>query len=614
MRHVLLLLGLLASATLALAQQPLPLVVAGGSAYVIYRDPAGPPSVQRAASELQRLIKIATGVELPLRDEPVPFFVSVGDNAASRAAGLTTADLPDDGFRLVTREGNLYLLGKDYPDDKPPYWGWVSRGTLFAVYEFLERQVGVRWLMPGDVGEDVPHADRLLIPPLDVTVKPDFDLRMVYDLQDRNPTPDKRTHPAFDWCLHQRLHTSAQGWKYSFGHAWDQYIPREEALKHPEWWAADETGKRRTDMRYSGVKWCTTNPEWVQAYAAGVIQWIDEHPAWKVISISPSDGGDLCQCPRCQALVTKDSHGKPSYVGLILKSYNDIARIVARKYPDRLLGGYVYYNYMYPPAEPIKMEPNVWLCLAPLNYYGYGLWKPAYQPEFDALIKGWTAVTPNFIYHNYSNWMRSFNGAPLPVGFDLLKLEVPTCHKYGVRGVEMLGQGAWGTGAPTNYLLAKLMWDKHTDVDATFSEWLQRAYGPGAEPMRELYRLVEERFKAHKQQETPNYFGAMYEVNTTVAENVYVPLFADMERLYRDTLAKVQTEPQKRRLELFGDNLIQLHWSLRKAGFPMSEQSLFYRDDATYEAWWKGKEFDWSLYRDQGKRYFGPIWKGEWSG
>lgn len=613
--HLVALLSVLVCGTLAAAQQtPLPLVAAGGSAYIIYRDPAGPPSVLRAASELQRVVKVATGVELPLRDEAVPPMICVGDNAAARAAGLTTADLPDDGLRMVTKEGNLYLLGKDYPEDKPPYWGWVSRGTFNAVQEFLERHVGARWLLPGEVGEDIPHLERLLVGPLDVTIKPDFDFRMVHLIQDTNPTPDRRPHPASEWCVRQRLHTPVYGWRYSFGHAWDQYIPQEEALKHPEWWAADETGKRRTEQRYPNVKWCTTNPEWVKAYAAGVIKWIDEHPTWKVYSISPSDGGDLCLCPNCQALVGEDSHGKRSYVRLILKSYNDIAKIVAQKYPDRILGGYVYYNYMYPPPNPPQMEPNVCLCLAPLNYYGYGLWKPAYQPEFDGLIKSWLAVTPNFVYHNYGNWMRSFNGAPLPVAFDLIKLEVPTCRKYGARGVHMLGSGAWGTGGPINYLLARVMWDANTDVDATFREWLQRAYGPGWEPMRDLYMLVEERFKAHKQKETPNYFGAMYEVNTTVAENVYYPLFADMERLYKDALAKVQTEPQKRRLEMFGDNLIQLHWGLRKAGFAMSEQSLFYRDDATYETWWKSKEWDLGLYRDAGKRYFGPIWKGEWNG
>ena len=34
--------------------------------------------------------------------------------------------------------------------------GPTPYGTEFGVYEFLERYVGVRWLMPGPDGEDVP--------------------------------------------------------------------------------------------------------------------------------------------------------------------------------------------------------------------------------------------------------------------------------------------------------------------------------------------------------------------------------------------------------------------------------------------------------------------------
>ena len=39
-----------------------------------------------------------------------------------------------------------------WSDDDGPY-----QGTFFAVSEFLNRQ-GVRWFMPGEFGECVPHA------------------------------------------------------------------------------------------------------------------------------------------------------------------------------------------------------------------------------------------------------------------------------------------------------------------------------------------------------------------------------------------------------------------------------------------------------------------------
>ncbi len=406
------------------AGESLPLVAAGRSRFVIYRDPAGPPSVTLAAQELQRVIEVATGVRLPLSDAPAVPMISLGGNPAAEAVGVRAEGLPHDAFRMVTREGNLYLLGRDFPGDQFPERGWTSRGT-----------------------------------------------------------------------------------------------------------------------------------------------------------------------------------------------YNDVGRAVAARHPDKALAGYVYYNYMYPPAEPIPMQPNVWLVLAPLNYYGYGLLKPVYRDEFPQLIEGWLKVTPNFVYHNYSNWLRSFNGAPLPAARELLKFEVPVSARLGVKGYEMLGLGAWGVGAPTNYIYVKQLWDPGTDVDQTYAEWLQLAYGPASGPMREMLDLIETRFAATKSAESPVYNGQMYEMNYAKVELIYLPIFPQMEALYVDALRRTRSAKQKRRLELFGENLVQLHWGMTRAGmtWPEAETSIFHRSDADYEQFLKDREFAWWLYRDHGRRYTKPIWRGEWS-
>jgi hypothetical protein len=56
-----------------------------------------------------------------------------------------------------------------------------------------------------------------------------------------------------------------------------------------------------------------------------------------------------------------------------------------------------------------------------------------------------------------------------------------------------------------------------------------------------------------------------------------------MEALYLDAMSKTQTEAQRKRLQMFGDNLVLLHWNLRKAGWiDKPEQSSFYRNDADF--------------------------------
>ncbi|MBM4081803.1 MAG: DUF4838 domain-containing protein, partial [Planctomycetes bacterium] len=509
---------------------------------------------------------------------------------------------------------DLFIVGKD---EESKWLGWTSRGTLFGAYEFLERFVGVRWLMPGEWGEDIPKQASLTLPDISLKQAPDFAIRLIDYIQERRPKgytgpPDVRT-----WLLRHKMPPTTEGRRVQQGHSWDDYISPETVKAHPDYLAVSaQTGKPRTFANHKSTKYCTSNEQLVRAFADGVVQWLDKRPNLRGASISPADGGDFCQCPKCMALVTKDPHGKPSYTLVILDFYNRIARLVAQKHPDRPLGGIVYYNYMYPPDTAVKMEPNLVLVWTPLNYYGWGLAKPAYRAEFEPTMARWKALTPNLVYHNYSTWMRSLNGAPVPPGLDLLKLEIPAAKRHGLIGVDMVGMAAWGYGAVGNYILARQMWKADVNVDELYREWLQRAYGPGWHAMDKLYMTLEARLKERKEKESIQYKGEMYEINYDVIEKVYLPVFDEMERLYLEALSKAATEPQRKRLETFGENLVMLHYGMRKAGMALKdpEKSHFYRADDAYQKFLEATVFSLALDQSYGKRYTGPIWKGEWRG
>ena len=121
------------------------------------------------------------------------------------------------------------------------------------------------------------------------------------------------------------------------------------------------------------------------------------------------------------------------------------------------------------------------------------------------------------------------------------------------------------------------MWNPEADVDALFNEWLQRAYGKeAAVPMEQLYDLLET--------EVGNYKRTHRVGDWTLAADlvrlVYPKIFPEMERLYSAAMALAKTEPQRARLAMFGDNLVLLHWNLRKAGLLKDpEKSVFYRSD-----------------------------------
>lgn len=577
----------------------LPVTIHAQNERVIVHDADANETTRWAAKELQRLVLAATGETMAVSTE----------NSVHASFRLVVDDsLPKDGFAIRAENGGIVIAGND--SEPKALWDLPSHGTLWGALEFAERVLGVRWLCPGPLGEDVPKRDVLKLElKKEIRGQPGFAARSVAYLGESDREIAHRYQPVLDWMKHQRLtnalHPSATG----YGHAWDDYLKPADIATHPEWKPSSGNFERNGKVTF----FCTTAPGLVELFARRVIESMDRNPKREMSSISPTDGGGFCACERCKPLIDTDPHGKSNHARALLTFYQQVGEIIARERPGRRLGGFVYYNYQYPPANAPKLPDNVSLCWAPLNYYGYGLLKPLYRAEFEGVMQRWGEVTPHLFYHNYSTWMRSFHGAPLPVSLDILKRELPAAAQNHAWGARMVGTSAWGVNAPINYLLAKQLWNPQLEVSAALNEWLERAYGPGWRHMRALYAALDVKMLAHKEAQSPIYKGANYEVNEDVMRSVYAPLFPTMENHYRATLAECATDTHRARLAMFGDNLTQLHFALRKAGLIASDaKSLFHRDDTAFAQFMQEMENSFSLYRDARGIDHGPIWKGEW--
>ncbi|MBQ6109606.1 MAG: hypothetical protein IJK97_15440, partial [Thermoguttaceae bacterium] len=120
--------------------------------------PAEPTPVQQtAAQELQKYLAQISGVELPIVSETdaqeAGNRIVLGPSALSQKLLGETLDeskIGYDGIALQTVGSDLVLTG--HP----------QRGTLYAVYEFLERVLGCRFWMPDC--ETVPKAETVQVP------------------------------------------------------------------------------------------------------------------------------------------------------------------------------------------------------------------------------------------------------------------------------------------------------------------------------------------------------------------------------------------------------------------------------------------------------------------
>ena len=114
------------------------------------------------ARELQRVVQRLTGARLPIRrddEAPTGNLVLVGESALTRQMGLPGQPPGGDAFLVKSQPGRLVLLGHDGVMGGDAAYafspGRCKAGTSNAVQAFLHDVCGVRWFMPGKLGEVV---------------------------------------------------------------------------------------------------------------------------------------------------------------------------------------------------------------------------------------------------------------------------------------------------------------------------------------------------------------------------------------------------------------------------------------------------------------------------
>ena len=140
--------------TLAPAAGPRHNLVENGRAVATIVLPAQPDNLETyAAEEVQKYVKAITGQTLPTVNEPQKpegFGIWLGQTQAADAANFTLTEerLGRDGYAAGADQKGLIVVGR------------CPLGTLFGVYDMIEREFGVRWFVPNESGDQVQGRKR----------------------------------------------------------------------------------------------------------------------------------------------------------------------------------------------------------------------------------------------------------------------------------------------------------------------------------------------------------------------------------------------------------------------------------------------------------------------
>jgi len=440
-------------------------------------------SEKYAAEEFQRWFEEATGMLLPVRNdaEEGVHHVFIGESAAlaESGVGIDTAELGEEGLCVIVREDLVAIVG-----GRP-------RGTLYGVYQFLEDELGVRFLTYDHT--HVPDCSEAQIPCRKYTYKPPFSFRWSY-YRENSENPE--------FAARSRVNTVTPDEKLGgkatqdlISHSFHWLVPFSKyGEEHPEYYALVD-GERDTNTGGGGPQLCVTNPEVIKIAAESAIRYIDGHPGVKNVSVSQADTSRYCRCDKCEEINQRE--GSP--MGSQLAFVNAVAELVEKAHPDVRVGTLAYW-YTRKAPKTIRPRHNVQIQLCSIECCTL---HPIDDPdcprnkEFCQDMNDWGKICDDIWVWNYNT---NFHAYDLP--FPNLRSIGPNVRYFlrnNVKGLFMQANGNGTSGELSdlrNYFISRMIWNPDLDDKAVLEEFVRLHYGSAAQPILDYIEMLHDNAEA----------------------------------------------------------------------------------------------------------------------
>jgi len=449
----------------------------GAKAVIVVTDDAT-DQVKAAADELSKYIRLSTNADVKIKKYS-EMKIDQGDVRII----IKTGKLRND--ELVNPFVNTDEYSISFPDKRTiTINGATDWGTEFGIYEFLERYVGVRWLMPGPDGAFVPSTNKLSVPILDVRGNPAFMSRLLSGLKGLE---------QYLWARHNRMHGQIK-----FHHnLFNLFPPAIYTKTHPEFFPMIE-GKRYLPKDGTEHAWqpCFSAPGIVEEAVKNICHYFAKHPEESSYSLGVNDSGGHCECDICRAKSSdvKNFLGLRNMSDLYFEWANAVTEGVLKQYPDKWFGCLAYSEVAAPPLK-IKVHPRI----IPFMTYDRMRWiMPAYENEGKKLTEQWLRKA------SVMGWYDYIYGTPYLVPrvyFHKMADYYRYGYEHGVRAMYAEAYPNWGEG-PKLHVAMKLQWDTDLNVDKLLSDWYEKCVGGEAAPYLKAYYDLWESFWTKKAPES----------------------------------------------------------------------------------------------------------------
>ncbi len=426
---------------------------------------------QLAASRLQEYIQRSSGAKVPIATTTQGNAIHIGRTRYAAGAKLDIDEIDQDGFLLQGIDESNYVIvgGEDW-------------GTEFGVYEFLERYLGVRWLMPTELGTDVPQRKTITVLPTRIVQEPAYLSREFAPIYiDGKPQPSDLGW----WGRFNRTRS-----RMAFSHNLLTLFPVSEfGTTHPEIYPI-LNGQRYIPKDDEDYKWNPniSNPLTIDIAVAKIEKYFEENPGTVSFALGMNDWPLWDE----SAVSKSRRSGKKNFLGIedVSDEYfawaNEVVTRVLKKYPDKWFGTLAYMNLIEPPTK-VTVHPRI----VPFITYDRMRWEdPKLRVQGEQMTKRWTDMCAVVGWYDYA-----YGGNYLiPRVFShRLQKNFAWGEKNQVKYSFAELYPNWGEG-PKAWLYAKLLWNPNQDVDALLDDWYLRFAGQQAAPSLKAFYDIWEKF------------------------------------------------------------------------------------------------------------------------
>jgi hypothetical protein len=363
--------------------------------------------------------------------------------------------------------------------------GGRPRGTLYAVYTFLEEHIGCRWW--SSQASTIPIKPTLRIGRLNIRYVPPLEYRETFWFD------------AFDgdWAVRNKSNGNSErldakrGGKHTyegFVHTFFPLIPPEKYFEnHPEWFS--EIGGKRIHER---AQLCLTNEEMRAELIKNLKVRLRNNPAATIASVSQNDWHGNCRCSKCAAIEIEE--GSPA--GLMLRFVNAVAEDIEDEFPNVAIST-LAYQYTRKPPKITKPRPNVIVRLCSIECSFSKPLADERNKEFRDDIVGWSKICNRLYIWDYTTNFRHYI-LPHP-NLRVLGPNVKFFVNHSVKGI--FEQGAYtSSGAEMAelraWVLARLLWNPALDGQKLIDEFIAGYYGPAGPHIKDYLQITHDAVEA----------------------------------------------------------------------------------------------------------------------